>query len=264
MPKDFTIFLWLLKLGALANLYFLADTFSLPSSAADAHVLVPAQIFFAVSAYRCLFPVGYKGEVVFHDSPLSSIFLTRVLATFSEVAYIYLFSHVLRLLNVDHVAWVDAVSWLMVLQVVASQGCVWGAILSGRLVLYFYEELGWAILFAANTIASAYLYGTVAGLAGREVLLQLNLLFGLVYLPWQLVHLRAQLSDARRGGAPARGETPVTWARLREGLGRSIRVRNPTRDAGAWGRLVGLTWMASYWATLIPIWIHEVVGVLSP
>jgi hypothetical protein len=35
----------------------------------------------------------------------------------------------------------------------------------------------------ANTIASAYLYLTVGALGGREVLLQLNLLFGLVYLP---------------------------------------------------------------------------------
>ena len=45
----------------------------------------------------------------------------------------------------------------MVVQVVISQGFVWGAILTERLALYFYEELGWAIIFAANTIASAYL-----------------------------------------------------------------------------------------------------------
>ena len=155
MLQDFTIFLWLLKLGALVNLYFLANTLVPPASAVDPHLLVPAQILFAVSAFRCLFPNQYKGNVVFHDTPLSSIFLTRLLATFAEVAFIYQLSHVLRLLNVDRLGWVDALSWLMVAQVVISQCFVWGAILTGRLALYFWEELGWAILVAANAVASA-------------------------------------------------------------------------------------------------------------
>jgi hypothetical protein len=263
MFRDFTIFLWLLKLGALLNLYFLANSYTLPVSATDVHILVPAQILFAVSTYRCLFPVQYKGNVVLHDSPLSSVFLTRLLATFSEVALIYQFSHVIRLLNADHVGWVNLLSWVMVLQVVISQFFVWGAILADRLVLYFYEELGWAIIFAANTIASAYLYLTLDSLAGGEILIQLNLLFGLVYLPWQLIHLRVQLSDARPGGETVQRRTPLTWKRLGVGLRRSIRVRNPTSDAGAWGGLVGLTWMTSYWATLIPMWANQVVLVFS-
>jgi hypothetical protein len=44
---------------------------------------------------------------------------------------------------------------------------------------------------------------------------------------------------------------------------RSLRVRNRRRDAGSWGGLVGLTWMAGYWATLLPLWISKVVAVLS-
>lgn len=263
MGTDFTIFLWGLKLGALINLYFLANTLVLPTSTTNLHILVPAQVLFAVSAYRCLFPVRYKGNIVFHDSPLSSIFLTRVFATFSEVAYIYQFSHVIRLLNADQVGWVNLLSWLMVLQVVISQGFVWGAILTGRLALYFYEELGWAIIFAANTIASAYLYLTLDTLGDAEILIHLSLLFGLVYLPWQFVHLRVQLSDARRGADTAQRRTRVTWMLLGEGLRRSVRVRNRTTDAGAWGRLVGLTWMTGYWATLIPMWVNQVVVVFS-
>ena len=81
MVTNLTAFLWLMKLGALVNLYFLAST---RSATADPHILVPAQIFFAVSAFRCLFPNRYEGNVVFHDSPLSSIFLTRLLATFKS------------------------------------------------------------------------------------------------------------------------------------------------------------------------------------
>ena len=256
MLGDFTVFFWLLKLGAPLNLYFLADAWSPSSAAAGAQILVPARIFFAVSAYRCLFPVQYKDEVVFHDSPLSSIFLTRLLATLSEVAYIYQFSHVIRLLNADRVGWVDALSWVMVLQVVVSQVFVWGAILTGRLAFYFYEELGWANLFAINTIASAYLCATVADLGRGQLLVTLNLLFGAVYLPWQLLHLRMLRSDARK-------DTASTWTPLKAGLSRSIHSRKATTDPRAWGGLIGLTWMTGYWAALIPIWVHRVVVVFS-
>jgi hypothetical protein len=198
MFRDYTIVLWLLKLGSLINLYFLVNTRLLASDDADPYIVLPAQILFAVSAYRCLFPVWYEHHVVFHDSIFSSIFVTRLLATFSEIAYIFMFSHVLRLLNINHVEWVVALSWLMVAQVVISQGFVWAAILTEQFELYYYEQIGWALIFVANTIASAYLYLTVDALGSREVLLRLNLLFGVVYLPWQVIHLTTLRANARR------------------------------------------------------------------
>src|SRR6516162_11550947 len=143
MFADYTIVLWLLKLGGLINGYFLVSTLLLPADA-DACLVRPAQVLFVVSAYRCVFPVRYEHNVVFHDAIFSSIFLTRLFAMFSEIAYIFLFSHVLRLLNIARVEWVIFVSWLMVGQVVISQGFVWAAILTERLELYYYEELGWA------------------------------------------------------------------------------------------------------------------------
>jgi hypothetical protein len=263
MFQDFTIFLWLLKLGALVNLYFLANTLRPPGSTADPHLLVPAQILFAVSGFRCLFPNQYKGNVVFHDTPLSSIFLTRLLATFAEVAFIYQLSHVLRLLNVDGLGWVDALSWLMVVQVVISQLFVWGAILTGRLALYFWEELGWAILVAANAVASAGLYPNRGVLGDAGIFLHINLLFGLVYLSWQIANLRLQVADARRAGETLRPTTRVSWKQLGEGLRRSIGERNRRTDATSWGGLVGLTWMTGYFATLLPMWANQIVAVFS-
>jgi hypothetical protein len=156
MPNDCAVFLWILKLGAFVNLYFLANTHALRSVEADPHIVIPAQILFAVSGYRCLFPNRYKDNVVLHASLLSSTLVTRVLATFAEVAWIYQLSHVIRLLNLELVGWVEALSWLMVLQVVISQLFVWGAISTGRLSLYFHEEVGWFVIFVANTIASAH------------------------------------------------------------------------------------------------------------
>jgi hypothetical protein len=259
MINDLKIFLWSLKLGALVNLYFLGRTLVPPLLFADTHVVIPAQILFTVSAFRCLFPVRYKGNIVFHNSPLSSIFLTRLLATFSEVALIYQLSYVIRLLNVAQTNWVDVLSWWMVVQVVVSQCFVWGAVLTGRLELYYYEELGWFLIYAVSTIASAYLYAAVDNLSGRKFLLQLNLLFGVVYLPWQLIHLRHLRSSSRQDGNKDEMQTNVTWDSLVRGLYQSLRVKNRTSEAQAWGGLVGVIWMTSYWATLIPMWVYQIV-----
>jgi hypothetical protein len=70
---------------------------------------------------------------------------------------------VLRHLNVENAGWVNAVAWLMVLQVVACQVCVWVAILTERFEFYFYEELGWLFMIAANAISSVYVDGGVLG-----------------------------------------------------------------------------------------------------
>src|SRR5262249_17922641 len=148
---------------------------------------------------------------------------------------------------------VSALSWLMVAQVLISQVLVWAAILTGRLALYFYEELGWALVFAANTAASAYLLlrGDVA--ANHSLLLTLNLLFGAVYLPWQFLHLRMLLANATHGSIHAPSA----------GLLRALRVRNRRTDAESWGGLLGLSWMIGYWATITPAWVYCVVVVLA-
>jgi hypothetical protein len=264
MFRDYTVVLWLLKLGSLINLYFLVNTRLLAAGDADACIVLPAEILFAVSAYRCLFPVRYEHNVVFHESIFSSIFVTRLFATFSEIALIFLFSHVLRLLNIDQVQWVIALSWLMVVQVVVSQGCVWAAVLTKQLKLYYYEELGWALIFLANTIASAYLYLTVDALGRREVLLQLNVLFGIVYLPFEVIHLTTLRASARRNSGRTGAGSPSISMRLATGLKRAMRVKTRRTDADSWGGLIGLIWMTGYWATLIPMWVYYIVGVFRP
>jgi len=258
MLKDVTILLWALKLGAVLNLYFLMNAESIRSGGSDVSIVVPAQILFLVSAYRCVFPNRYKDNVVLHVSPLSSTLVTRVLATFAEVAWIYQLSYVIRLLNLESIVWVDLLSWLMVFQVILSQLCVWGAILTRRLSFYFYEEIGWGLIFLANTIASSYLYLAVDGLGDRGLLLQLNFLFGAVYLPWQLIHLRALRADADLEAKPS----PIRGL-IASQLRRSFLERNRATDAESWGGIVGLVWMTAYWAALIPVWVYVVVQILA-
>jgi len=255
----YKISLWLLKIGTLLNLYFLGQTLIPPLVFVDAHILIPAQILFIVSAFRCFFPVSYSTNAVLHDSFLSSIFLTRLFATFAEVAYIYQFSYLIRLFNANQIPFVDILSWLMVVQVIISQCFVWSAILTGRLKLYFYEELGWGIIFVINTIVSAILYWTLANLDGRELLLQLSLLFGAVYLPWQIIHLRTLRLSAKQQEIKEDIPKSITWSVLTKGLYKSIKMKNLTTQSEAWGGVIGMMWMTAYWATLIPSWIYLIV-----
>ena len=257
MVRNYSAFLWMLKLGALVNLYFFIGALGI--AGADPFVAVPAELLFAVSGYRCLFPVRYEHNIVFHDSIFSSIFVTRVLATFSEVAYIFMFSHVLRVLNVNQVEWIIVLSWLMVAQVVISQCLVWSAILLEDFELYFWEETGWFFIYAVNAIASFYLVFTINAVGGRGTLLILNLIFGALYLPWQILNLRGLRAEAREQRAKGRPRTGLNL-----GLRRAMFEKNRRTDSASWGGTIGLTWMTAYWATLIPFWTYYIVKVLAP
>jgi hypothetical protein len=258
MGRDYTVVLWWLKLGAVPNLYFVART---ARSDAEASVVVPALLFFAVSAYRCLWPVRYEHHVVLHESVLSSVFTTRALATVAEVAYVSLLASVLLRLNVDDVAWVNGVAWLMVLQIVVCQAYVWLAILGERFQLYFYEELGWLFVYLENALVSAYLLLSADLSAGGALLLQWNLVFAVPYVPFQIANLRAVWAQARRQAAPP---APWTLERLAAGVRRSVRVKNRRTDRDSWGGLVGLIWMTGYWALVLPPWVFAIVQVLAP
>ena len=255
--------LWFLKIGAVVNLYFLLQTLKFPMASIDPYILVPAQVLFFVSAYRCLFPVSYTKNIVLHDSFFSSIFLTRLLATFVEVAYIYQFSYVLRIINEGQIPIIDLLSWLMVFQVVISQFFVWGAILLQTEKYYFYEEFGWAIIFILNTVTSIVLYLCLDNLGKYEILLQINIIFGSLYLPWQLIHLRKIRARIKNQDLISGHKLNLTWKLLLEGLRKSLRVKNKTDDSEAWGGTVGMIWMISYWASIIPVWIYFIVYTFS-
>ena len=252
-------FLYLLKLGTLLNLHFLFKTLTPPLLFVDFHIRIPAQIFFIVSAFRCFFPVSYVTGTVLHDSLFSSIFLTRLFATFSEVAYIYLFSYLIRLFNVAQIPLIDVLSWLMVVQVVISQCFVWCAILTERQKLYFYEEVGWGMIFIFYTAASAILYGTSDSPDSWKLLLELNLLFGALYLPWQFFHLKALRLRAKSQKINEDLHAGISCSLLKKGLYQSIQVKNLTTRPKAWGGVMGMTWMIGYFVAVIPVWIYLIL-----
>lgn len=262
MIRDYTVPLWMIKLGALLNLGFILTTPYPFAAGVDPWLVGSAQFIFAASAYRCLFPVHYEHDVVFHDSVLSSIFLTRTLATIKELAFVYLMSRVLRELNSSHIAWIDMLSWLMVVLVVIAECFVWGAVLLYRFRYYVYEESTWLFICIANTVASLSLWQATEPASGRGLLLGLNFVFAVSYVPFQLLNLRFLWLNAVRNPAPAAGERPLT-ARLMEGVVRSIRTKNRRTDPEAWGGWLGLLWMIGYFATFVPTWMYCIAKVLG-
>ena len=247
-----------LKLGVLVNLFLFFNTLQEPFSSVDYYLLVPAQLLFLISAYRCVFPNNYSKNIVLHDTFFSSIFITRFLVTFVEIAYIYQFSYVIRLINDGQFLFVDFLSWIMVIQVSLSQLFVWFAIILNKENLYFYEELGWFIIFALNTILSAILY-IFANVEGNQIiLLIISLVFGFLYLPWQIIHLKT-IKDR----VVKMSQSEVQTLGFNEGLKKSLTKRIKLTDYESWGGWVGMTWMYNYWIILIPGWMFYIVYVFS-
>ena len=254
--KDISTFLWLLKLGAVVNgVYFISSL----NSTAILSLKIPAQIFFLVSAFRCLFPVSYPQSTVFHNSVFSSVFLTRFLATFSEIAMIFQLSVLMRHLNIEKIFLINALSWFMVMLVILSQVCVWTAIIFNRKMWYFYEEIGWFIIYSINTMVSLFLLSTLSYEGGKELLLFLNIIFGAGYLPWQFFHLKSLLQEGNKQ-APA-NSSPITpsWKLFILGVKNSISVKNCSQRSEDWGGIIGVTWMAGYWAVIMPAWIYLIM-----
>ena len=258
--RDLTGLLWLMKLGAPLNAGFLWATFEPGAGGGDPLILWPARIFFAVSAWRCLFPNRYEGNVVLHDTFASTALWTRILATASEVAYIAQFAHVLRLLNANGAALVDAAATGMVFAVCVSQCFVWASFATGRHRLFVYEEAGWFLLFALNTFASAWLLATTSPGPDHTTLLVLSLVFGAGYLPWQTLHLRSLARSAR-------AQTEAGDADESRSIGQRLAAawtdRRRSAAAEDWGGAIGVTWMVAYWATLIPAWVFVVVRLVA-
>ena len=90
-----------------------------------------------------------------------------------------------------------------------------------------------------------------------KLLLELNLLFGVLYLPWQFFHLKALRLRAK--GQKTNMHGVISWSLLKKGLYQSIKIKNHTTQPEAWGGVLGITWMIGYFAALIPVWIYVIL-----
>ena len=243
----------LLVVGTVLNVYLLYRLSTLQGVPTEA--LLPAQIFCFVNGFRCLFPNRYNGNIVLHDTPLSSIFLTRTLATAAEIAWIFQlawFVTELRTSSGGGLALFDVAAWSMVVMCVAAQLCVWLSLLLETVGLMWYEEALWAGIFVLNTVLNAILFASGAssfasGNRGNSVII--SLLYAVPYLTFQIAF---HLPDLARQGEQS-VLSLLTADQLRRGVAKAMHVRNQTSLASAWGGTVGLIWMTVYWV-LLPVW----------
>ena len=226
---------------------------------------LPAQIFCSVNGFRCLFPNRYNGNIVLHDTPLSSIFLTRTLATAAEIAWISQLAWFVTELRTSSnglvldllgstvaITLFDMAAWSMVALCVAAQICVWLSLLLETVGLMWYEEALWAGIFVLNTILNIILLASGAssfapGNRGNSVII--SLLYAVPYLIFQIVF---HLPDLVKHGESS-VLSLLTSDQLRCGVAKAMHVQNQTSHISAWGGTVGLIWMTAYWV-LLPMW----------
>jgi hypothetical protein len=88
-------------------------------------------------------------------------------------------------------------------------------------------------------------------------------LFGILYVPFEVVHLASLYAEEKRNGRRSVPASAPLSTRLAKGVWRSIRIKNRRTDPASWGGPVGLIWAIGYWAILIPPWTYVIVRVLA-
>jgi hypothetical protein len=254
-------FLQGLRVGVISNLFLLWASLTITNISDDLFLVVPAIILISVSAFRCLFPVNYASKAVIIDSVLSSVFVTRFLVTIVEVTYIYMFSYVLRIINSDQYMFVDLISWLMVIQVIISQFFCWGAILLKYERFYFYEEFGWFIIFFINTILSIVMLSLDLSNAHYSLII-ISMVFGSLYLPWQVLHLKSITNRINTNPEIKAQEFKMNLSKVKFEFKSSIYDRKVSFDINDWGRVVGMMWMYGYWILFIPVWMFYIILII--
>ena len=254
-------FLQGLRIGVISNLFLLWASLTIANISNDLFLVVPAIILISVSAFRCLFPVNYASKSVIIDTVLSSVFVTRFLVTIVEVTYIYMFSYVLRIINSDQYMFIDLISWLMVIQVIVSQFFCWGAILLKYERFYFYEEFGWFVIFFINTILSIAMLSLDLSNAHHSLII-INIVFGALYLPWQVLHLKSITKRINTNPEIKAQEFNMDLSKVKLEFESSINDRKVSYESNDWGGVVGMMWMYGYWILFIPVWMFYIILII--
>ena len=172
-----------------------------------------------------------------------------------------MFSYVLRIINSDQYMFIDLISWLMVIQVIASQFFCWGAILLKYERFYFYEEFGWFVIFFINTILSIAMLSLDLSNAHHSLII-INIVFGALYLPWQVLHLKSITKRINDNPEIKAQVFKVDLSKVKVELKSSINDRKVSFESNDWGGVVGMMWMYGYWILFIPVWMFYIILII--
>ena len=203
-----------------------------------------------------------------HDTFLSSTWLTRVLATFSEVFWLYQLAYINWDLNALRVGgplfWIDTASALMVFLCCFAQCCVWSSFIFETDILMWYEEFNWALMFVLNTTVNLTFFfaGDVYGSDPRWSCVWISLIFGAIFLPWQIGGHLPYIVAVERRERHKHEKVDFSFKQIKKGCWRSLTFRKPSTSSQDWGEAIGAFWMFGYWI-LEPIWVTFIAASYS-
>ena len=110
-------------------------------------------------------------------------------------------------------------------------------------------------------VCSLYLYLNIESdtINHYYSLIYINLIFGAIYLPWQLLHLRSIKLRTDDKNVNNIINLKIKWSSIKQGFNDSINFKKVSYNLQDWGGMIGLTWMVCYWATLIPGWLYYII-----
>lgn len=161
--------------------------------------------------------------------------------------------------------WIDASAYLMVFLVCFAQCCVWSSFIFETDVLMWYEEFNWAFMFILNSAINLYFFFSddmAKSSDPRWSTVYLSLLFGIIYLPFQILGHLPYIDNIDRQERRKKEKINLNWAQVKKGCWRSLTHRKQSTSAKAWGNSVGAFWMFGYFI-LEPFWVLIVAYTYS-
>ena len=112
-----------------------------------------------------------------------------------------------------------------------------------------------------NSICSIILLNSNIS-SDHNILVILNIIFGILYLPWQVFHLKSILNRIKGNKDIQNQSIQFNKEKMKMELNNSFHERKVTYEQSDWGGVVGIMWMYGYWILIIPIWVFYIVRTI--
>ena len=93
-------------------------------------------------------------------------------------------------------------------------------------------------------------------------LIIISMVFGSLYLPWQVLHLKSITNRINTNPEIKAQEFKMNLSKVKFEFKSSIYDRNVSFDINDWGRVVGMMWMYGYWILFIPVWMFYIILII--
>src|SRR5215471_5574577 len=239
-------FLFLVSAGNLVLWVVIAREVHGPSDSYVAQQLLLSGIFAAACAFRSILPRVDLERQCLWNSPLSSIFVGRSVATVAELCFAGQCALLIsKLSSVTGSASLQAVAWSIVPLIFIAQVCCWYAVISLNHLGHAIEEMLWSALAFLMALSLGLTLGQMP--AGSRILSLLGMVAcagaALLMLAVDVPMYLARWRHAKGSG--------VRYLSLMEGLSDALERRRVTHRWSEWRAEV--PWMSLYFS--VGVWL---------